>query len=128
LAFEFLSLDSCSFLRKTVSSSMNSERQKREEEIARLMRGVGLNKESDVAFQEEIKKAASAIVEEQASRIQKTERIERRKQPMSPAIAGAWLIVLGVGVALFAPTMGAAIMVCGIAVIVWAKFRKSPKE
>jgi hypothetical protein len=107
---------------------MSSERQKRDEEVERIMRGAGLSKEADVAFQEKVKKAASAIVEEQASRIQKTERAERRKQPISPATAGVWLLVLGVGLALFAPSMGAALMVCGIAIFVWATFMKPPKK
>lgn len=107
---------------------MNSERQKREEEIERLMRGAGLSKEADTAFQEEIKKAASAIVQEQASRLQKSERLERRKQAISPATAGLWILVLGIGLALFTPGVGAALIVCGIAAIVWAKFLKSPKK
>jgi hypothetical protein len=107
---------------------MNSERQKREEEIERLMQGTGLSRERDVAFQEEIKKVASAIAEQEARKIQKTERAERRKQPISPRTAGLWLLVLGAGLALSMPSLGAVIIVCAIAVIVWDTFVKSSKK
>ena len=55
-------VDSLANLRKTMF--MKSEREKREEEIERLMREAGLKREPDIAFQEAIKKAAAAIVEE----------------------------------------------------------------
>ena len=48
---------------------MKSEREKREEEIERLMREAGLKREPDIAFQEAIKKAAAAIVEEDAKKL-----------------------------------------------------------
>jgi hypothetical protein len=103
---------------------MNSERQKREEEIERLMRGAGPSRESDIAFQEEVRKAASIIIEEDASRIEKSERAERGKQAINPATAGLWLLVLGAGLAFPIPILGAALTVCGIAAIIWATFLK----
>ncbi|HSE88130.1 MAG TPA: hypothetical protein VLJ79_18040 [Candidatus Binatia bacterium] len=108
--------------------TMSSERQKREEEIERLMQGVGLSRERDIAFQEEVRKVASAIAEQEARKIQKTERGERLKQPISPRTAGLWILVLGAGLALSMPSLGAVIIVCGIAAIVWDTFLKSAKK
>ncbi|MGH7827784.1 MAG: hypothetical protein ACREQ7_21745 [Candidatus Binatia bacterium] len=107
---------------------MDSERQKREDEIEKLMQGTDRSRELDVAFQEEVRKAASAIFEEEANKIQKTERAERRKRSISPSTAGLWLLMLGAGLAFSIPSLGAALIVCGIAVIVWATFLKSPKK
>jgi hypothetical protein len=107
---------------------MNSERQKREEEIERLMQGVGLSRERDIAFQEEVRKVASAIAEQEARKIQKTERGTRFKQAISPRTAGLWILVLGAGLALSMPSLGAVIIVCGIAAIVWDTFLKSAKK
>jgi hypothetical protein len=107
---------------------MNSERQKREEEIEKLMQGAGRSHEQDIAFQEEVRKIASAIAEQETRKIRKTERAERRKQPISPKTAGLWLVVLGAGLALSMPSLGAVIIVCGIAAIVWGSFPKSSKK
>jgi hypothetical protein len=108
--------------------TMNSERQKREEEIERLMHETGLSRERDIAFQEEVRKVASAIGEEEARKIQKTERAERRRQPISPRTVGLWVLVLGAGLALSMPSLGALIIICGIAAIVWDTFLKSSKK
>jgi ferric-dicitrate binding protein FerR (iron transport regulator) len=75
---------------------MNSERQKREREIERLMQGTGLNREAEVQFQEEIKKTASAIFEEETRKLQKSEKPKRRKWSMNIATVGLWLIALAV--------------------------------
>lgn len=93
------------------------------------MRGAGLSREPDVAFQEQVRKAASAIVEEETSRIQKSERAEQRKRSIriSPATVGLWLLLLGAGLALYMPSLGAALIVCGIAAMVWAIFVKPSK-
>ena len=106
---------------------MKSEREKREEEIERLMREAGLKREPDIAFQEAIKKAAAAIVEEDAKKTQKSERVPRSRS-ISPATAGLWLLVLGAGVAFSMPSLGAALIICGIAVFVWATFLKSSNK
>jgi hypothetical protein len=107
---------------------MNSERQKRQEEIDRLIQGTGLSRERDIAFQEEVRKVASAIAEQETRKIRKVERAERRKQPISPRTAGLWLLVLGAGLALSMPSLGAVIILCGIAAIVWGAFPKPPKK
>jgi hypothetical protein len=105
---------------------MKSEREKRQEEIERLLHAAGLTGESDAAFQEKIRKAASEV-EEEAKRIEKEERPRRRQLSISPATAGLWLIALGVGLAFSMPNAGAALLLCGIAAVVWAKFLNRPK-
>jgi cation transport ATPase len=108
---------------------MNSERQKRQEEIERIMREAGVSREADVAFQEEVRKTAAAIIEKEASRIQKSERTRRRKRSISPVTAGVWLLVLGaVGFIFSLPSLAATLFLCGIAVIVWATFPKLTKS
>ena len=118
-------VDSGANLRKTIF--MKSEREKREEEIERLMRQAGLKREPNIAFQEAIKKAAAAMVEEDAKKLAKTERVPR-DWSISPTIAGVWLLVLGAGVAFSLPSLGAALILCGIAVFVWATFLRSSKK
>jgi hypothetical protein len=104
---------------------MNSERQKRQEEIERIMREAGVSQEADVAFQEEVRKTAAAIIEKEASRIQKSDRARRPKRSISPVTAGVWLLVLGaVGFIFSVPSLAATLFLCGIAVIVWATFPK----
>jgi Flp pilus assembly protein TadB len=107
---------------------MNSERQKREEEIARIMREKGSSRETDLAFQEEIRKAAAAIIEKETSRIQKSERAAGRKLTITPKTAGLALLIAGAGVALFMPSLGALLLLCAVAAIVWATVMKSPKK
>jgi hypothetical protein len=108
---------------------MNSERQKREEEIARLVRESGQRREPDAAFQEEIKKAASAMVQEEIRRIQKTERVERRKRSVRPMTMGLWLVVLGAAALTFStPALGAALIICGMVAIVWDTVRAPTKK
>jgi len=107
---------------------MSSERQKRQEEIERIMREAGVSKEADVAFQEEVRKTAAALIEREASRIQKSERARRRKRSISPVTAGVWLLMLGaVGFIFSVPSLAAMLSLCGIAVIVWATFPKLSK-
>lgn len=108
---------------------MNSERQKRQEEIERIMREAGVSREADVAFQEEVRKTAAAIIEKEASRIQKSERARSRRRSISPVTAGVWLLVLGaVGFIFSLPSLAATLFLCGIAVIVWATFPKLSKS
>jgi hypothetical protein len=107
---------------------MNSRRQKREEEIERLTREARLGQEPDVAFQEEVRRTASAILEKEASKIQKTERVEKPKRSISPATGGWWILVIGAAVALSMPSVGAVLILCGIAAIVWAYYLKSSKK
>jgi Flp pilus assembly protein TadB len=100
---------------------MNSDRQKREEEIERLIQGASLTRQAEVAFQEELKKTASTILEEETRRIQKSERAERPKRTISLPTLGLWLLVLGVAGFVFSmPGLGGVLLVCGIAAIVWA--------
>ena len=108
---------------------MNSERQKREQEIERLMQGASLTREAEVAFQEELRKTASAIFEEETRRIQKSERVARPKRSISPATTGLWLLVLGVaGVVFSMPRLGGVLLACGIAAIVWETVLKSSNK
>ena len=107
---------------------MNSERRKREEEIDRLMQGTGLSGEADGAFQEEVRKTTAAMVEQETRRIQKTERAESRKRAISPATAGLWLLAVGAGLTFALPIMGGALIVCGIAAIIWATLLKPKKK
>jgi hypothetical protein len=106
---------------------MKSEREKREEEIERLIREGGRKREPDIAFQEAIRKAAAAIVEENAKKIEKSEPVPRNRS-LSPATAGLWLLVLGAVVAFSMPSLGAALILCGVAVFVWATFLKSSNK
>jgi|SRR4029077_10486913 hypothetical protein len=106
---------------------MNSQRQKREEEIERLTREAGLGREPDLAFQEEVRKTASDILEKEALKI-KTERVEKPKRSISPATGGWWVLVIGTAISLSIPSLGAVLIVCGIAAIVWASYLKSSKK
>jgi hypothetical protein len=100
------------------------------------MRGTGPSRESDIAFQEEVRKAASAIIEEDTIKIETTEEAERldqssatgRKGLISAATAGLWLLILGAGLAFSIPTLGAVLIACGIAAIVWSTFLKSSNK
>jgi len=107
---------------------MNSERQKREEEIERIKRGTTLSREQEAAFQEEIRKAAATIVEQETQRIQKSEQAKRPKRLMSPTTIGLWLLGLGAVLTFSIPGLGGTLIVCGIAVIVWATFLKPSKK
>ncbi len=99
---------------------MNSERQKREQEIERLMQGTGLTPEAEVQFQEEIKRTASAIFEEETRKLQKSEQPKRRKASVNIATIGLWMIALAVaGFVFHLPLLGAMALVCGIAGILW---------
>jgi hypothetical protein len=107
---------------------MNSEKQKREQEIERLMAEAGKNREADIAFQEEIKKTAAAIIEKETLKIQKTERAERRRGPVSPMTLGIWLLLLGtVGFLFSMPSLGGMLLLCGVAAIVWSTFPRLPQ-
>lgn len=106
---------------------MNSERQKREEEIERLMRGAGLGQEPDVAFQERMKKAASDIIAEETSKIKKTERPERRRRSFSLKAAALWVLVLGAVLSFYVPSAGALVLLFGIALLAWAHLGSSAK-
>ena len=102
---------------------MNSERQKREQEIEKLIQGTTLSRDAEVEFQEKIRKTASAIFEEETRKIQKNERVERPKRSISVATAGLWLIVVGVaGFVFWMPVLGGAAVVGGVAAIVWDLF------
>lgn len=84
------------------------------------MHGASLTPEAEVAFQEELKKTASAMLEKETRRIQKNEQPERPKRFVNLATAGLWLIVLGVAGFVFSmPLVGGAALVCGIAAILW---------
>jgi len=92
------------------------------------MRETGVSREGDVAFQEEVRKTAAAIIEKKASSIQNSERARRRKRSISPVTVAVWLLVLGaVGFIFSVPSLAVMLFLCGIAVIVWATFPKLSK-
>ena len=108
---------------------MNSEREKREQEIERLMQSAGLSPEAEVQFQEEIKKTASAMFEEETRKLHKIERPKRRKWSVNIATIGLWMIALAVAGFVFnMPSLGATALVCGIAAILWDMVLKPSKK
>ncbi len=108
---------------------MDSERQKREQEIERLMQGMSVDPDAEIQFQAEIKKAASAIFEEETRKLQKTERPERRKWSINIATVGLWLIALGVAGFVFnMPPLGTLALICGIGAILWDMVLKPSKK
>ena len=92
------------------------------------MRGTALSREQEAAFQEEVRKAAAAIVEQETKRIQKSEQTKRPKRSMSLTTIGLWLLGLGAVLTFSIPGLGGTLIVCGIAVIVWATFMKPSKK
>jgi len=108
---------------------MDSERQKREQEIERLIQGADLNPEAGVQFQEEIKKTASAIFEKETRKLQESEQPKRRKWSVHIVTLGLWMIAVGVAGFVFdMPLLGAAALACGIAAILWDWIPKPSKK
>lgn len=104
---------------------MDSERQKRQKEIDRLIQGTALSREAEFEFQEEIRKTSSSIFEAETRKLQKTERAEKPKRSINLATVGLWLIVAGVaGFVFWMPALGALALISGIAAIVWQTFLK----
>lgn len=104
---------------------MKSEREKRQQEIQRLLQGTAPSSDAEGEFQEEIRKTASAIFEEETRKLQISERVERPKRSINVATAGLWLIVLGVaGFVFWMPELGMAALVCGVIAIVWGTLLK----
>ena len=93
------------------------------------MRGASVSQEADVAFQEELKKAAATIFEEETKKVQKNEQAEQRKRPLNPLTAGLWLCLLGGAAFVFSmPIPGAVLFLCGAAAIVRATVLKRSKK
>src|SRR5574342_180322 len=104
---------------------MKSERKKREQESEKLIQGADRSREAEVEFQEEIRKTASAIFEEETRKLQDSERAPPPRRSINVATAGLWLVVLGVaGFVFWMPALGGAAVVCGIAAMVWGSFLK----
>jgi hypothetical protein len=107
---------------------MNSERQKREREIERIMAEASRNRATDAAFQEEIKKTAAAIIEKETARIEKSDRAERPKRFISPMTVGGWLLLLSaLGFIFSMPELGGVLLLCGIITIIWTAIPRSSK-
>ena len=92
------------------------------------MQGTGPSGKADTAFKEQVRKAASTVLEEESSKIQQTERPERRDRLINSSVTGLWLILLGAALAFLALGLGAAIVVGGVAAIVWALVFRSAKK
>ena len=108
---------------------MNSERQKRQEEVERILREAGKSREADVAFQEEVRRTAATIIEKEASRIQKSEPAKRRKRSINPVTAGVWLLVFGAAAFILSmPSLATVFFLCAIALIAWVTFSKFSKS
>jgi hypothetical protein len=107
---------------------MKSERQKREEEIERLMRETQRTPERDALFQEAVRKAAAAVIEQQTSKIQKTERAASRKPLIRSVTAGVAVLLIGAALASFIPGLGATLIICGAALIAWGSFGTPSKN
>ena len=108
---------------------MKSEQQKREEEIAKLVGAKHQSGQADVAFQEKVKRAAAAIFEEETIKLRQNEPPEQPKRWMHPAPVGLWLVVLGVAAfVLGVPSLGATLVICGIAALIWGKLSASVKR
>jgi hypothetical protein len=104
---------------------MNSERQKRQKEVERFLRETDKNHEADVAFQEEVRRTAAAIIEKEAGRFQEKERARRRKRSITPVAVGVWLLVLGAAAFIVSmPGLATAFFLCGIAGVAWPTFSK----
>ncbi len=103
---------------------MNSERQKREEEIARIIANSTARRNTDLGFQEEVRKAAAENINRETSRIEKTERAEGRKLTINVKTAGVALLIVGAGVSLFMPGVGAVLLLGTIAGIAWISLTK----
>jgi hypothetical protein len=106
---------------------MKSDRQKREEEIERLLRGEGLSREPDLAFREKVRDAASAIIQEDAGRTEKRERAMRRGLAVTPRTAGLWLLVAGAALSFAVPLAGGLLILGGIAAIVWSMLGRAQR-
>ncbi len=93
------------------------------------MQGASLKPEAEVEFQEELRKTASAMLEEETRKIHKSEQAERPKRSISIATAGLWLVVLGVvGFVFSMPQWGGVALVCGVAAILWDTVLKPSKK
>jgi Flp pilus assembly protein TadB len=104
---------------------MKTEREKRDQEVQRLIHSVTGSREAEVEFQEKIRKTTSTIFEEETRKLKKTERVERPKRSISVATVGLWLIVLGVaGFVFWMPAFGGVAIVSGVAAIIWDIFVK----
>jgi Flp pilus assembly protein TadB len=108
---------------------MSSERQKRQQEIEKLMQSTASSREAEIEFQEEIRKTASSIFAEETRKLQRTERVERPKRSINVATVGLWLIVLGVaGFVFWMPAAGTVAIISGIGAIIWDMFLKPDKK
>jgi hypothetical protein len=107
---------------------MNSNRRKREAEIGRIMGEAGPDHDTDFAFREAVRRAGVAIIEEDVIRMERGGRARQRKRPISPVTVGLCLLAVGTAASLLAPTMGAVLLFCGIAAIVWATVLNPSKK
>jgi hypothetical protein len=102
------------------ADGMKSDRQKREEEIERLLRGESVRREPDLAFQEKVREAASAIIQEDADRTEKRERATRRRLALGPRNPGLWILLAGAALSFAMPFLGGLLLLGGIAALLWS--------
>jgi len=101
---------------------MDSERRKREKEIERLVSGIPASRDSEAAFREEVRKAASELFHRETRRIEEDERLTRSPRRKAPRLRtwGIGLIILGaIAVVLEVPAVGGLLVVAGLILILW---------
>ena len=130
--YRLLAIDSRRKLRKTDFGIMKSRRHKPGKEIEEFLRQARLDRESDAAFREQLRKAAAAMVEEETVKISRSERPTYRK-PLArhlrrPVTAGLLLLVAGAVVGFSLPVLGWAAIICGLGAILWGYFSRPGKH
>ena len=108
---------------------MDSERRKREKEVERLVSGISVSRESEAAFREEVRKAASELFQKETRRIEQDERSAPPRARKSPRLRtwGVGLLVIGaLTIVVEMPGLGGLLFVLGIAAFLWDTLGRRP--
>jgi hypothetical protein len=99
--------------------------------VERLVRELGqLVQSADPERQNELKELASALLEQELTPLETTERATRgaASRPMNPLAAGLGLCVLSVGFFFLIPSMGIVLGIIGFAGVVWGAVTSLTKK